>query len=86
MADGDWLERRLRPYGRAPGRPLHAGAFRSARPACLRARIDARVDEAVQRFEVDRLLYDIEVEALGEWVRRLVAFDAYCASRERPGG
>ena len=40
---------------------------------------------AVQRieiFETDRLLYDVEVEAMTAWIRRLVAFDAYCARRD----
>jgi hypothetical protein len=88
MGDGDWLGRRLRPYSRPAGAPLRPGAFRE-RPAhgTLRERVAARVDDAVERFELDRLLYDIEVDALNAWVRRMVAFDAYCAKRGRqPGG
>ena len=48
----------------------------------LRTRIQRRLDDAVQIFEIDRLLYDIEVEATSAWIRRLVAFDAYCARRD----
>jgi hypothetical protein len=85
MSDSDWLERRLAPYSCPAGRSLRAGAFRSGRFECgLRARVDARVEEAVRRFETDRLLYDIEVEALHAWLRRLAQFDAYCARRDRP--
>ena len=36
-------------------------------------------------FELDRLLYDIEVDAQHEWLRRLMAFDAYCARRDGGG-
>ena len=55
-----------------------------ARPATggLRRRITAQIDRAVEIFEVDRLLYDIEVEAQGRWLRRMMAFDAYCARRD----
>ena len=28
------------------------------------------------------MLYDIEVDAQHEWLRRLMAFDAYCARRD----
>ncbi len=49
----------------------------------LRLRIDQQLEDAVQRFELDRLLYDIEVDAQHEWLRRMMAFDAYCARRER---
>jgi len=51
----------------------------------LRRRIDASVDEAVAIFELDRLLYDIEIEAQDAWLRRLMAFDAYCAGRDAGG-
>jgi hypothetical protein len=39
----------------------------------------------VLTFELDRLLYDIEVEAQGRWLRNLMAFDAYCARRDAGG-
>jgi hypothetical protein len=80
--DCDWLPARLAPYGRRPGAPLRPGAFRT-RPGGLRARIDALVDDAARRFEVDRLLYEVEVEATARWLDRLAAFDAYCAARDR---
>jgi hypothetical protein len=54
----------------------------------LRRRIEASLDDAVRIFELDRLLYDIEVDAQHAWLRRLMAFDAYCARRdagEAPG-
>jgi hypothetical protein len=28
------------------------------------------------------MLYDIEVDAQGRWLRRMMAFDAYCARRD----
>ncbi len=49
----------------------------------LRPRIEAMLDAAVARFELDRLLYDIEVEAQNDWLRRMMAFDAFCARRDR---
>jgi hypothetical protein len=45
----------------------------------LHARIQATLDDAVSVFELDRLLYDIEVEALNRWLRSMMAFDAFCA-------
>ena len=41
------------------------------------------LDQAVAHFELDRLLYDIEVDAQHEWLRSMMAFDAYCARRDR---
>jgi hypothetical protein len=50
--------------------------------ACgLRARLEERLDDAVLVFELDRLLYDIEVEAQAAWLDTLERFDAYCAGR-----
>ena len=87
MSENDWLERRLAPYSCPAGRALRPGAFRGRRLECgLRARVDAKVDDAVRRFETDRLLYAIEVEALHARLRRLAQFDAYCARRDRPAG
>jgi len=63
-------------------RPLRR-AFAGSHTRGLRARIERQLDDAVQIFELDRLLYDIEVEAQREWLRRLAAFDAYCAKRDR---
>ena len=83
MAERVWLEDRL--AGHIPpglGRRVHRNAFSRTGGHGLRARIERRIDEAVLIFEVDRLLYDIEVEALQAWIRRMVAFDAYCARRD----
>jgi hypothetical protein len=76
------LERRLAPYA-ARGRRVDRSSFRRAGSHGLRARIDQRVQDAVLQFELDRLLYDIEVDAMHRWLRALVAFDAYCARRGR---
>jgi hypothetical protein len=85
------LESRLAGHLPPPSGPLRREAF--ARPAGggLRGRIVAQLDRAVEIFEVDRLLYDIEVDAQHQWLRRMMAFDAYYARREaaresgRPG-
>ena len=87
MAGSDWLDRRLAPYSCPAGRSLRPGVFRSRAFECgLRARVDANVEATVRRFETDRLLYDIEVEALHQWLRRMALFDAYCAERDQAGG
>ena len=82
------LQKRLEGHLPPPSGSLRREAF--ARPAAggLRARILAQIDRAVDIFEVDRLLYDIEVEAQQRWLRRMMAFDAYCARRDaaRAGG
>ncbi len=77
------LDEMLAPYA-AAARP--AGGLRpfSRRPATpLRDRIDAQVDDLARRFELDRLLYEVEVEAQRRWLANLQAFDAYAARRER---
>ena len=75
------LEQRLAGYVASPPRRLRRARLphRSRRPARTH-RPPARV--GVRIFEIDRLLYDIEVEAQQAWLRRLVAFDAYCARRD----
>ena len=65
-----------------PTRRVTRAAFEAAPRGGLRARMQRNLDDAVQIFELDRLLYDIEVDAQHEWLRRLMAFDAYCARRE----
>ncbi len=81
------LERRLAGHIPAPStRRVHRSAFAGAHQRGLRARIQAQLDDAVLIFELDRLLYDIEVDAQREWVRNLVAFDSYCARRAAAGG
>jgi len=76
------LQKRLDGHLLPPSGGLRREAF--SRPAVdgLRARILAQIDHAVEIFEVDRLLYDIEVEAQHRWLRRMMAFDAYCARRD----
>ena len=65
-----------------PTRRVTRAAFEAAPRGGLRARMQRNLDDAVQIFELDRLLYDIEVDAQHEWLRRLMAFDAYCARRD----
>jgi hypothetical protein len=79
------LEQRLEGHVPSPtARRVTRASFRRA-PGGLRRRIDASIEEAVQIFELDRLLYDIEVDAQHAWLRRLMAFDAYCARRDAGG-
>jgi hypothetical protein len=76
------LQQRLEGHVPAPSaRRVTRGSFRGPAGG-LRRRIDASVEAAVRIFELDRLLYDIEVDAQDAWLRRLMAFDAYCARRE----
>jgi hypothetical protein len=80
------LEDRLAGHVPAPrSRRVRRESFAGGHHNGLRARIDRSLDDAVQIFELDRLLYDIEVEAQNEWLRRLMAFDAYCARRDAGG-
>ena len=79
------LEQRLEGYVPSPSaRRVTRASFRGGSGG-LRRRIDASLDEAVRIFELDRLLYDIEVDAQHAWLRRLAAFDAYCARRDAGG-
>jgi hypothetical protein len=81
------LEQRL--AGHLPefaGRRIRRTVFDHAHQRGLRDRIQRSLDDTVLTFELDRLLYDIEVEAQSAWLRRLAAFDAYCARRDAPGG
>jgi hypothetical protein len=80
------LEQRLAPYTAVPRRPSPRAAFRRARIGALRPRLDDMLERTVARFELDRLLYEIEVDAQDAWLRNLVAFDAFCAGRDAPGG
>ena len=80
------LEDRLAGHVPSPAaRRVRREAFSGGHRSGLRARIDASLDEAVRIFELDRMLYDIEVDAQNEWLRRLMAFDAYCARRDAGG-
>jgi hypothetical protein len=77
------LDDRLAGHVPSPAsRRVRREAFADAHRNGLRARIERSLDDAVQIFELDRLLYDIEVDAQHEWLRRLMAFDAYCARRD----
>ena len=81
------LEQRL--AGHVPptsSRRVQRRAFAGTSHRGLRARIERQLDDAVQIFELDRLLYDIELDAQREWLDRLTAFDAYCARRDAAAG
>jgi hypothetical protein len=81
------LEQRL--AGHVPptsSRRVQRRAFAGTSHRGLRARIERQLDDAVQIFELDRLLYDIELDAQREWLGRLTAFDAYCARRDAAAG
>ena len=87
MRESISLERRLAGHiPPASGRPIGRGAFAGAHQRGLRGRLERNLDQAVEIFELDRLLYDIEVDALGAWLRNLMAFDAYCARRDAASG
>ena len=80
------LEQRL--WGHVPAastRRVTRGSFTGAARGGLRARLDRALADAVLTFELDRFLYDVEVDALHAWLRQLVAFDAYCAARDAGG-
>ena len=80
------LEDRLAGHVPAPrSRRIRREAFAAKHRTGLRARIDRSLEDAVQIFELDRMLYEIEIEAQNEWLRRLMAFDAYCARRDACG-
>jgi len=80
------LDDRLAGHVPSPAsRRVRREAFADAHRNGLRARIERSLDDAVLTFELDRLLYDIEVDAQREWLRRLMAFDAYCARRDGGG-
>jgi len=80
------LEQRLDGHVPSPAtRRVTRGSFNGPARGGLRARIQASIDRAVRIFELDRLLYDIEVEAQDRWLRNLMAFDAHCARRDAGG-
>ncbi|MGN6380448.1 MAG: hypothetical protein ACTHNU_15970 [Gaiellales bacterium] len=79
---GSPLDRRLAPYEVAQRAGVSRASFDRVHLRGLRSRLTARLDEAVEIFELDRLLFDIEVDAQHAWLRNLMAFDAYCARRD----
>jgi hypothetical protein len=80
------LEQRLSGHVPSPAtRRVTRGSFNGAARGGLRARIERSLDDTVLIFELDRLLYDIEIEAQHRWLRGLMAFDAYCARRDAGG-
>lgn len=81
------LEERLKGHiPPASSRRIRREAFTHDHRNGLRARLQRSLDDAVLTFELDRMIYDIEVDAQNEWLRRLMAFDAYCARRAARGG
>jgi hypothetical protein len=76
------LEHRLAGHLPPRSEPLRREVFERSATGGLRHRILAQVDRAIEIFEVDRLLYDVEIEAQQRWLRRMMAFDAYYARRE----
>ena len=76
------LENRLAGHLPPRSEPLRREVFEHSATGGLRHRILAQVDRAIEIFEVDRLLYDVEIEAQQRWLRRMMAFDAYYARRE----
>ena len=82
---GSQLDWRLEPYQVGQRAGVSRASFDRVHMRGLRSRLSARLDEAVEIFEIDRLLYDIEVDAQHAWLRNLMAFDAYCARREAAG-
>jgi hypothetical protein len=52
----------------------------------LRTRIERDVADALLMFELDRMIYEIEVDALRSWLRNLQRFEAFCAERDRRSG
>jgi hypothetical protein len=85
MTGSQSLEERLAAYSARRPHPAARAAFERMPRHGLRARVEARLEEAIAIFELDRLLYEIEVEAQGDWLDRLVAFDEYCANRDAGG-
>jgi hypothetical protein len=80
MTGGLSLEERLAQYGggRVGG---CRQPFRRGRLSGLRERLLEQLEAAAARFELDRAIYEIEIDAMHAWLRNLVEFDAYCARR-----
>jgi hypothetical protein len=78
---GSPLDQRLAPYTARKRAGVSRASFDRVHLRGLQPRLSARLDEAVAIFELDRFLYDIEVDAQHAWLRNLMAFDAYCARR-----
>ena len=52
----------------------------------LRTRIERDLEDALLTFELDRMILEIEVDAMRRWLRNLQRFEAYCAERDRRSG
>lgn len=52
----------------------------------LRIRIEQDVEDALLMFELDRMIYEIEVDAMHRWLRNLQRYEAFCAERDRRSG
>ena len=82
MAERVSLDDRLAGHVR-PGRGrVRREAFERTGSDTLRARIQRRIDAPSRSSRPTGCCYDVEVEAMAAWIRRLVAFDAYCARRD----
>jgi hypothetical protein len=52
----------------------------------LRTRIERDIEAALLTFELDRMILEIEVDAMRRWLRNLQRFEAHCAERDRRNG
>ena len=52
----------------------------------LRTRIERDIEAALLTFELDRMILEIEVDAMRRWLRNLQRYEAYCAERDRRSG
>jgi len=52
----------------------------------LRTRIERDIEDALLTFELDRMILEIEVDAMRRWLRNLQRYEAYCAERDRRSG
>ena len=85
MDRGDDLSGRIEPHlPEAAGRSVDRLDVVDVRG--LRTRIDHAVEDALLIFELDRMIYEIEVDAQRRWLRTLQRFEAYCAERDRRSG
>ena len=80
------IDELLAPYDTPPRPGAGRAAFTRRSASSLRGRIDAQIEHLVARFELDRMLYDLELDAQRRWLANLAAFEAYAARRDRRRG